>query len=135
MRAGTDRFNRRLGGSDQFANLRIDDFRTIFQNPQNGAGFVALRGRKHFLGFGVFGLDVALQFVRLKGGSAVSFASSDFFDGQLAVFNRTYAQNIESHVAVGNSLNFKFVKFTEFGNLTKSQGRILNQPYSSSSGH
>ena len=40
MRAGADRFNRRLG-SDQFANLRIDDFRTVFQNPQNGAGFIA----------------------------------------------------------------------------------------------
>ena len=136
MGAIADRDDRRLGGTQELADLGVGQLGEGAQQPGHPVGLV--------LAFGDRGITSTLGALHRQGDVRlrqfeprlwVLDAALDLRGGQLIVGNRVQPGHAGNDVAVGDRLHLERMQSAKLGDLIESQDRIFNKPHSGGFGH
>jgi hypothetical protein len=127
VRAVADGGDGRLGGADQAHDLAVLELRVIAQQPQDRIGPVlaARDGGVAWAGFGLDLGDVDFGVGELEPVTMILLRALDFLARELPAGNGVHAFDAVSYVAVGDALHLQHVQAAKFGDLLKSQRRVL----------
>ena len=121
MAALADGVDGRLGGADQFRDLRVRKIRLVPDQPGDGVGTVlALRQGRIPCALGARLGQRDVGFRHFHPGVRNSGATVQLFLGQLAAGYRVKALHAGRHLAVGDGLDFQIVEAAKSRNLLES---------------
>ena len=127
MAAITHFADRVLGGADQLGDLRIFQFRGVFDQPGDGVRLVAALGHRHIawplgagdrLGQGALG--------RHQAQTLIGAAALDFLARHLAVGYRVETLHAGIDLAVGDGLHLKRMQLAKVGDLIEAESGIID---------
>ena len=127
--------DRRLGGAEQLADLRVAQLVVVLEQPGDGVGAVL-----PFADRCVAGASGALRHFRgradgLQPLGGILFAALDILAADLPVGDGVEAANTDCDLAIGDALHLERMQLAERRNLIEGERGVVDQPHRRGLGH